>query len=225
MLILYNNKSSVVHLKKMCKLFKIKRFSQLNKKELLKIINFIKSVKFIQTFLRSKLMKDNICPITFDTLNYPFISIKNYSIFRYYSLDGILNYYNYSKDYRDPFTKEKLSSKKIQEINNLAKFYKKKPINTVNTIYTQKRTELLTILCCLNDIVNNIINTQNLTEDYVYNFAIPQMMTYVYYIIIRYRNQTRNIVQHFIDLIERHDDNRKYNIINYFIGILINENL
>ena len=120
MLILYNNNNSVSHLKKLCKIFKIKQFSHLNKKTLIYQVNFIKCIKFIQMIFRSKIMKDNKCPITYDDLTYPFISIKNYSTFRYYSLDGLINYYNYSKDFRDPFTKEKLSSS-ISHLSNFVK--------------------------------------------------------------------------------------------------------
>jgi hypothetical protein len=173
-------------------------------------------------------MGEDLCPITFDELNYPFISFKNEKIFRYYSLDGILDYYNKVKDYRDPITKKNLTNDKISEINKIAKFYKKKQL-TIKTsrrsVPVQRRTELLTILCCLNDVVNNIMSTENLTPNYIYNYAIPQIMTYLYYLILRCRNQTRGVMQHFLDILETHQDPNKYNIINYLVGILLIEEL
>jgi hypothetical protein len=227
MLILYSIIYTLPILKKICKINKIKNYSKLNKIDILEILNKHKSASYIQKNLRNKLMPSELCPITFDLLQYPFISIKNNKIFRYYSLDGLINYYNVSKDYRDPFTKENISTHKINEINSLAKFYKKKQIllPSRRSVNSQRRTELLTILCCINDVVNNIMSTTQLTSDYIYNYAVPQLMTYVYYLIIRCRIQTRSILQHFIDIIERHVDINKYYIINYLVCIMINENL
>jgi hypothetical protein len=175
--------------------------------------------------MRKKWIGSEVCPITLDSLEYPFISLKNKNKLRYYSLEGLVGYYNSSKDFRDPFTKDVIGSEKIKEINSIAKFYKKKQINVTQRGNTsiQRRTELLTILCCLNDIINNIMSTAIITSEYIYNFAIPQIMTYVYYLLIRCRQQARGIVQHFIDILERHNDINKYHIINYLVGIMLNE--
>lgn len=226
MLIQYSPIFKIYNIKNLCKIYGIKNYSKLNKSALLELINLFKAVCYIQKFIRNKWINSEVCPITLESLEYPFVSLKNTNRFRYYSIDGIINYYNSSKDFRDPFTKEPISSTKIQEINKLAKFYKKKTISVAQrgrTIPLQRRTELLTILCCLNDIINNIMSTTIITQDYIYNFAIPQIMTYVYYLLIRCRQQYRNIVQHFIDILERHPDPNKYHIINYLVGIILNE--
>lgn len=227
MLIQYSNVYKINNLKQLCKINNLKNYSKLNKQDLLILINSYKSVCYIQKFIRNKWIDSEVCPITLDSLEYPFISLKNKNRFRYYSVDGLVGYYNSSKDFRDPFTKEVISAKKIQEINTIAKFYKKKQINISqrNNISLQRRTELLTILCCLNDIINNIMSTSVLTSEYIYNFAIPQIMTYIYYLLIRCRQQSRSIIQHFIDILERHNDVNKYNIINYLVGILLNEDM
>jgi hypothetical protein len=228
MLIIYNKLLNIPTLKKLCKINKIKNYSGLNKKEIITILNYYKSACYIQRTLRKTLMTEDLCPITFDSLSYPFVSLKNDKVFRYYSLNGILNYYNSCKDYRDPFTKEEISSSKLKEINKLAKYYKKKQITSStqnNNISLESRTELLTILCCLNDIVNNIMLTTNISSDFIYNYAIPQIMTYSYYLIIRCRQQAKNILEHFIGIIENHVDLNKYHIINYIVGIIISEEL
>ena len=227
MLIQYSNLYKIDNLKKVCKLNGLRNYSKLKKNELIYHINSYKAVCFIQKFIRNKWIDSEVCPITLDSLEYPFISLKNKSRFRYYSLDGIIGYYNSTKDFRDPFTKETIPVEKINEINRIAKFYKKKQINISQrpNISLQRRTELLTILCCLNDIINNIMSTQVITSEYIYNFAIPQIMTYVYYLLIRCRQQSRSIVQHFIDILERHNDINKYHIINYLVGIMLNEEL
>lgn len=224
MLILYNNYFKITYLKKITKIYKIKNCSKLNKNRLLEQINNLKACYYIQNFYRKKIMGEDLCPITYDNLKYPFVSLKNGNKFRYYSLDGILNYYNISKDLRDPFTKKNLEEKKIKEINILAKFYKKKQINN-KTNNIQNRTEMLTILCCFNDTINNIMGTEILTYDYINNFAIPQLLTYMYYFIIRYRTYTRSITQHYIDILESHPDINKYFIISHLINCMINENI
>ena len=148
MLIQYSNVYKINNLKRLCKINNLKNYSKLNKQDLLILINSYKSVCYIQKFIRNKWIDSEVCPITLDSLEYPFISLKNKNRFRYYSVDGLVGYYNSSKDFRDPFTKEVISAKKIQEINTIAKFYKKKQINISqrNNISLKRRTELLTIL-------------------------------------------------------------------------------
>ena len=227
MLILYSSKFKLSVLRNLCKLYMIKNCSKYNKIELLKILNIYKSTCYIQNWVRRKLMISDECPITLEKLVYPFVSLKNNKIFRYYSLDGIVDYYNATKDFRDPFTKEEIKTHKIVEINKVAKFYKRKPIiiSKRPQVNVQRRTELLTILCCLNDIINNIMSTLELSYDYIYNFALPQAMTYIYYLILRCRTQTRGVLQHFINILDAHNDINKHHIINYINIIMINENL
>jgi len=223
MLILYSNVNKINHLQKICKIYKLKNYSKMNKARLIYFINYYKSASYIQKVFRNKHMISDVCPITLETLEYPFISLKNEKIFRYYSVEGLIGYYNSSRDFRDPITKKEITSKKIQEINNIARFYKKKQINRRRTISIVRRTELLTILCCLNDIVNNIMSTAEINTEYIENYAIPQIMTYVYYLLIRCRQQARGVIQHFIDILERHNDLNKYHIINFLVGVMINE--
>ena len=223
MLILYSNVNKINHLQKICKIYKLKNYSKINKAKLIYFINCYKSASYIQMVFRNKHMVSDVCPITLETLEYPFISLKNEKIFRYYSLEGLIGYYNSSRDFRDPITKKEITNKKIQEINTIAKFYKKKQINRRRTISVVRRTELLTILCCLNDIVNNIMSTSEINTEYIENYAIPQIMTYVYYLLIRCRQQSRGVIQHFIDILERHNDLNKYHIINFLVGVMINE--
>ena len=67
--------------------------------------------------------------------------------------------------------------------------------------------------------------TPSITSDIIYNYAIPQIMTYSYYLIINSRQRARSVLEHFIEIIETHDDLNKYHIINYLCGIIISEEL
>lgn len=226
MLILYSKLTKLPSLKNVCKLLKLKNYSKKNKNEIIEQINNYKASIFIQRLLRSRLMTDDYCPITFEKLIYPFISFKNHKIFRYYDINGLISYFNVSKNYTDPFTKEPLTDAKIKEINDLATYHKlqkiapkRKPLKIIN------QTEFLTILCCLNEIASNILNTRILTFDYIYNYAIPHMMTYIYYILIQFPSYTGSIIRHFIGVINSHTHEYKIYIINYLQDILFQEHI
>ena len=125
MLILYNSFLLKKNLLNICKINNIKNYSKLNKYDLLQLLNFNKSIIYIQKKFRNKLIEEWICPITYNDLKYPFISIKNNNKFRYYSLSAFIEYLNKStNDFIDPFTRELLSNSSIKQLENLIKFYK-----------------------------------------------------------------------------------------------------
>ena len=71
MLILYSNANKINHLRKICKLYKLKNYSKLNKTKLIYLINYFKSVCYIQRIFRTRHMIADVCPITLETLEYP----------------------------------------------------------------------------------------------------------------------------------------------------------
>ena len=79
MLILYNHNFSKFYIINIIKLYSIKNYSQLNKPELIKLLNYTKASIYIQTHIRKFYIEDLTCPITLSHLKYPFVSIKNCS--------------------------------------------------------------------------------------------------------------------------------------------------
>lgn len=122
-----NNESLKVRtLKKLCKLRKISGYTKLSKNSLIKTINKHNAAIKIQNFFRKKLIKDNVCPISMNKINYPCWAFKpqNSNFFIYYNLPDIINYLLSSGDFRDPKTREQYTKKNIQELESLRKKFK-----------------------------------------------------------------------------------------------------
>ena len=61
-------------------------------------------------------MKELHCPIFYEKLKYPFISIKATRIFNYYDFTSLIKYFHKTSDFRDPMTRIELSDNKIRDI-------------------------------------------------------------------------------------------------------------
>ena len=189
-MILITNNFKINNLKNLAKIYNIKKYSTLNKNDLIKVINETKSAIYIQTTFRTKINAELICPLSFDDLKYPFICIQNLNKFRYYSLENFIIYLNKSKnDFRDPFTREQLPNHTINYIENLIKYYKlskllsKKQWNKKKNI----REEYLTLTHCINDIINQIFRIENLSIDLIYSEILPNFIYYFHFLLLRHK--------------------------------------
>ena len=226
MLILYNEKFKRINLIKIIKIYGIKNYSKLRKRELIELININKACIFIQYFFRKKYNEDYICPITLCKLKYPFISIKNNNNFRYYSLIEFIEYLNKStNDFKDPFTREALTDVSLTQIENLINYYKIK--KTFNKKSWKKklnsRAEFLTITHCLNEILHQIFNVSQLTFNFIYNNILPQFIYYFHFLLLRHKNSCYSLINNYINCINYHHCNNKLYLIDY-LKLIININ-
>lgn len=228
MLILYNNLFPRKNLINVIKLYNVKKYSNLSKNELILKINQVKSTLLIQQYIRKKFNDELICPITLCELKYPFISIKNNNKFRYYSLNEFIEYLNKSTDdFRDPFTRELLTDKAIEQIENLAEHYKiKKLFNKKNwKKKINSRAEYLTITNCLNEILNEIFLQEILSFNFIYNIILPQFIYYFHFLIQRHKNHCYSVINNYINCINYHSCPNKIYIIDYLKVVISINNL
>jgi hypothetical protein len=226
MLILYSNIFKLSNLRNIAKFNYIKNYSKKPKSELIEIINKYKCAIKIQTVYRKKLSDDMICPITLGELRYPFVCIKTLSKFRYYSLNAFIEYLNKSTDdFKDPFSREVLPEHTICEIIKLIKYYK------LNKLISKKnwkknialRSEYLTLTNCLNDVLNDIFNEQELTIDFIYSIILPQFIYYFHYLILRHKSSCFSLINSYINCLNFHECENKMYIIDY-LKIIIETN-
>ena len=232
MLILYNNLFKKKNLINVIKINKIKYYSQLNKTQLIHLINMTKSCIFIQTFLRKKLSKEIndefICPISYSDLKYPFVCIKNCNKFRYYSLDAFVEYLNKStNDFIDPFTRELLSDTSIYQIERLVKHYKIKKLFNKKSWKKKinSRAEFLTITNCLNEILNQIFYVRELNFNFIYNNILPQFIYYFHFLLQRHKSNCFTVINNYINCINHHPCQNKIYLIDYLKLIISINNL
>lgn len=228
MLILYNFSLKKKNLIKIVKINKLCKYSKLNKQNLINLINYKKSAVYIQKFIRKKFNDENICPITLEELKYPFVSIKNYNKFRYYSLIEFTEYLNKSSnEFKDPFTRELLPDESLKQIENLIKYYK------IKTTYNKKkwkkikflRAEFLTITNCLNEILNQIFSVSDLHFYFIYNNILPQFIYYFHFLLQRHKNQCFSLINNYINFINYHPSDNKIYLIDYLKLIISINNL
>ncbi len=194
MLISYSKKLNIRILRKICKIKCIKFVSQLNKLKLIKILNEFNAVKIIQQCFRRKTIIDNYCPISHESLRYPFISLKVNNKFFYYDFYTLVTYLNKSQDFREPCTRQLITDNKLLEINKLIRYYYGKNSNKILISKTMiKNTDLNIIIYCLYDIINEIQNREILLED-IYNNILPRLIYYINYLIKNHTREDSQIV-------------------------------
>ncbi len=188
MLISYSKNFSVKTLRKICKIKCIKFVYHFNKLKLIKILKEFNAVKIIQDHFRTKTIIDNYCPISHESLKYPFISIKVNNKFFYYDFYTLVTYLNKSQDFREPCTRQLISDNKLIEINKLIRYYYGKNSNKILISKSMiKNTDLHIIIYCLNDLVSEIQNREILLEE-IYNNILPRFIYYINHLI---KNHTR----------------------------------
>lgn len=228
MLILYNNLFKRNNLIEIIKINNIKNYSHFSKNKLINIINHTKATTYIQRFVRAKFNDENICPITLCELKYPFVSIKNNNKFRYYSLLEFVEYLNKSNDdFKDPFTREPLSSYNIKQIEDLIDYYKIKKTFNKNIWKKKKniRAEFLTITNCLNEILNQIFEETELQFNFIYNTVLPQFIYYFHFLLNRHKNNCYSVINNYINCINHHTCSNKIYLIEYLKLIISINNL
>ena len=226
MLILYNSSLNKKNLQNICKINNIKNYSKLSKSNLINTINLHKTIIYIQTVFRKKLIDEWLCPITYVDLKYPFISIKNNNKFRYYSLLAFVEYLNKScNNFIDPFTRELLSDSSLNQVEKLIKYYKIKKTFNKKTWKNKinSRAEFLTITNCLNEILNQIFEVQQLNFNFIYNNILPQFIYYFHFLLQRHKNNCFSVINNYINCINHHQCNNKIYLIDY-LKLIININ-
>jgi len=228
MLILYNHSFSKFYIINIIKLCNIKNYSQLNKSNLIKLLNYTKAAICIQTYIRKFYIDDLICPITLSHLKYPFVSIKNSNTFRYYNLAAFIEYLNKSNDdFKDPFTRELLSDSILKQIENLINFYKIKNIFNKKTWRKKitSRAEYLTITNCLNEILTEIFSVTELDFTFIYDVILPQFIYYFHFLLKNHKTNCYSVINNYINCINHHSCQNKIFLIDYLKLVIIINNL
>ena len=175
-------------LKSLCYFYKI-RTKYRGKQQLIRVIYCHIAARVIQRNFRRRCMKYNICPITQEYLRYPFVSIRHPNgHFNYYSLLGIVSWFNKTKKFMCPNTRYQITEPKVDEIDELYHYYYKKRIRRKVNIRHKKENpenDISFIGGHLINYIKNIQNIENLTVELIDNIIIPHIMSNLYYILIR----------------------------------------
>lgn len=209
MLILFTKLLNVKSIKNILKLRKVRYISSCRKEILLFILNMNQCSRIIQRKFREKIKFQIECPISHEKLIYPFVSFKINDKFFYYDFETIVNYFNKTRDFRDPLTRIIISDYYLENINSLISYYYSKNSNKIIFSDTMiKNTELNIITFCLNDLVNEINLNYKITFEDIYNNFLPRI---IYYMHKLKQNHEQSVV---ITLIIAFKENIKKTIIN-----------
>jgi len=222
----YNNLIKKNDLLKIIKIYNLKNCSTLNKNDLLILINKQKACMIIQRMFRKKICEDKICPITLTAVSYPFICIKNYNTFRYYSLIDFVKYLNKSPDdFRDPISREPLSDNIIKYIESLIKYYNINKISNKKkwNKKIKKRNDYLNITKYLHEILDDLFSKKSVNFNYIYNTTLPQFIYYFHFLIKSHRSSCFMFITNYINCISYHSNDNKIYIIDY-LKLLIKVN-
>jgi hypothetical protein len=92
------------------------------------------SARKIQRLVRSKLITDDICPVTMNTLVYPYFTFKppDGGPLIYYDLESLANYLASTGEFKDPKTRIKYDISIVRKIDKMMKEHNKKlePVDT-----------------------------------------------------------------------------------------------
>jgi len=158
------------------------------------LLNEFNAVKTIQKHFRIKTIIDNYCPISHESLKYPFISIKVNNKFFYYDFYTLVEYLNKSQDFREPCTRQIINDYKLLEINKLIRYYYGKNSNKILISKSMiKNTDLNIIIYCLYDIINEIQNRHIILED-IYNNILPRFIYYINYLIKNHSREDSQLI-------------------------------
>lgn len=223
MIIFYTSDLTFRILRKLCKINNIKRVNKLNKNDLLNLLNCYKFATIIQKKFREKLMIEKFCPISFNRLKYPFISIKIANIYKYYDFETLINYFNKTNNLIDPSTRVELTDKNVLYINNLIRYFYGYNSNKILISKSMiKSTELNIIIHCLFELYKEIKYMENIDLDILYNNILPNLIYYVNFLI---KNHDENYIYIILNSF-KHDiillgDKKEYNIIVNYLNIFL----
>ena len=115
-------------LKKIAKIYNVKKFSRLRKQELINGIKKNKSALYIQRFYRRRLINNSLCPICLEKIksNEPCYGYKTENNFIYYNIECLIDNILVSGDFRDPISRKIYTIDILKSIDNSAKSWKVK---------------------------------------------------------------------------------------------------
>jgi hypothetical protein len=156
-----------------CKKNKIKNLSKLSTEDLFNLLRKYYAVLKIQKAFRKYLGgNDLVCPITMETIKYPYFPYKpkGQVIYLYYTLENLVEYLLNTGDFRDPKTREQYSEETLAKIDKLKKIHKIKGKSVLRSsknekFYKHKKDKedsIMVIERCIDDIVATM---RNLLED------------------------------------------------------------
>ena len=181
MFITFNSLLTIKCIRNILKIRNIKYTSVLNKQGLLLVLNANQCSTIIQRKFREKIKEQTECPISHELLIYPFISFKINNKFLYYDFKSIIEYFNKTRDFRDPLTRFFISDYNIESINKLIRYYYGKNTNKVIISDTMiKNVELNIITFCLNDLVSEININYKIDIEDIYNNFLPRIIYYIH---------------------------------------------
>jgi len=197
-------------LRKLCKNCNIPKYSQLNKQELMVLLNKYHSTRIIQYHYRKHLYKNAVDHITLDKVSYPcFIFRTKYGKCYFYSYESIINYIMKTGDTRDPMTRIQYHDELLINLDSSAKKhlpgvklkstvkiknnpeYARRIKNRLNEIlsYQTRLSELRILLTNFIESGLAFINIDNIFIDNIeYLNSTTYLNTVIYEIKIRIRN-------------------------------------
>lgn len=199
----YLDSLKLYELKKLAKLNNFKSYSNKTKQDLIDTVVKHYAILTIQRHVRKKLALNTVCPISLESLKYPFWIKKSITKthkvgYIYYNLESFIDYLVSSGDFRDPMSRELLSEKDISRLDILAKtnkikLYKSLKDTKDNKLHYRKikdREEQIDILIerirhifwSIRDKIENVYNGyENVGEltYYINNVYFPETKHYV----------------------------------------------
>lgn len=208
---MYNHNSfkdvDVCFLKSICTIRGIKTRYR-NKNKLIKVLIEFNAATYIQKIFRAKLMKYIFCPISYEHLKYPFVSIKHPNgHFNYFSLSGIAKWFTKNKEYICPNTRYKISREKLTEIDGLYYFYTRRRIlrGESSKREDEANQDIIWVSSDLINFVSNIQNIEFLTSTTIDDIVIPYIMNNLFFILSRNVEQAISVLFLVLEIINNMD--------------------
>ena len=219
MFLFFNKLLSVKCIKNILKIRKIKYVYSFNKLILLQILNRDTHCRIIQKNFRKFIKMDSECPISHEKLKYPFVCFKLNNKFLYYDFNTIVQYFNKTRDFRDPLTRMEISDLHINKINQLIRYYYGRRSNKIIvTDQMVRNTELNIITYCLYDLANEINTIPELSINDVYSSFLPRLIYYIHTLINNHDNRyTTMVLNAFRECINQ--DIKNTNLIRDYVDL------
>lgn len=195
MFITFTSLLTIKCIRNILKIRNIKYISILNKQRLLLVLNANQCTRIIQRKFREKIKEQKECPVSHELLVYPFISFKINNKFLYYDFKTIIEYFNKTRDFRDPLTRCFISDDNIEAINKLIRYYYGKNTNKVIISDTMiKNVELNIITFCLNDLASEINVNYKIDIEDIYSNFLPRIIYYIHKLKKNHSNRDSCII-------------------------------
>jgi hypothetical protein len=221
MIIKFTKLLNLKTLRNIAKINNIKHISNYSKYNLLSYLSIYKSVIPIQRYFRLKNMKEDFCPISMEKLKYPFIVIKSNNTFNYYDFNTIIEYFKSSRDFRDPLTRKIIPDSKIIKINKMIEYYYGN--RSIKHLWTNSMIKTIEFNCIqsrIYDLIDDIMSTKELSNDFIIDIANPQIILYFQSLLNNDFFTASVLIKNFFSIIFEHECKRKDLILNCINQIL-----